>query len=148
MPLFFWFDLFLDTRAAFLTKILGFSLSIRRHHKDISKLTDLYCCCFIYFLLFSFKIQSRLNWIKLKLIVSKKIFSTLFFLSLFRNGKLWCSTISEKGQPQKMHLISLKLQYIFFYFFTSRYLLNFKLMGSYFQLYQGGFFRMIELSLI
>ena len=42
MPLFFWFDLFLEARAEFLVKISWVFWEIWRHSKDILKLTDLY----------------------------------------------------------------------------------------------------------
>ena len=42
MPLFFWFDLFLEARAEILEKISLVFWKIWRHQKDILKLTDLY----------------------------------------------------------------------------------------------------------
>ena len=41
MPLFFWFDHFLEAKAEILEKIVVF-WEIWRHQKDILKLTDLY----------------------------------------------------------------------------------------------------------
>ena len=41
VPLFFWFDLFLEARAEILEKISLVFLSKRWHQKDILKLTDL-----------------------------------------------------------------------------------------------------------
>ena len=42
MPLFFWFNLFLEARAEMLEKKFLFFWEIWRRQKDISKLTDLY----------------------------------------------------------------------------------------------------------
>ena len=42
VPLFFWFDLFLEARAEILKKISLAFWSKRWHQKDILKLTDLY----------------------------------------------------------------------------------------------------------
>ena len=41
MPLFFWFDLFLEARAEILEKNSVVFWEIWRHQKDILKLTDL-----------------------------------------------------------------------------------------------------------
>ena len=41
VPLFFWFDLFLEARADILEKISLFFGEIWRHQKDILKLSDL-----------------------------------------------------------------------------------------------------------
>ena len=41
MPLFFWFDLFLEARAEILKKISLVLWKIWRHQKDILKLTEL-----------------------------------------------------------------------------------------------------------
>ena len=42
MPLFCWFDQFLDSRAEIYQIFVGFFFENLRHQKDILKLTDLY----------------------------------------------------------------------------------------------------------
>ena len=42
MPLFFWFDLFLEARAEILENFSLIFWEIWKHQKDILKLTDLY----------------------------------------------------------------------------------------------------------
>ena len=63
MPLFFWFDLFLEARAEILEKNLLVFWSKWWHQKDILKLTDLYPICqyfiFQYLIFFSRYVHNK-----------------------------------------------------------------------------------------
>ena len=67
MPLFFWFDLFLEARTEILEKFLLVFWSKRWHQNDILKLTDLYLLLWHYILAFSETWTTFRPWEKLGL---------------------------------------------------------------------------------